>query len=193
MIVLTIVSVPCGVFVFLNYLLSECINDALNGFRPLRGLRISQSVADVLNYWEDRFGFRPLRGLRISQFYWDQQYRDSRLVSVPCGVFVFLNTQYLRTSSTLSKSFRPLRGLRISQCARRRRQLDITPFPSPAGSSYFSMTVCTSPDASVFASFRPLRGLRISQSISNVLNVIMEPEVSVPCGVFVFLNAHHGI
>ena len=172
MIVLTIVSVPCGVFVFLNYLLSECINDALNGFRPLRGLRISQSVADVLNYWEDRFGFRPLRGLRISQFYWDQQYRDSRLVSVPCGVFVFLNTQYLRTSSTLSKSFR---------------------LPSPAGSSYFSMTVCTSPDASVFASFRPLRGLRISQSISNVLNVIMEPEVSVPCGVFVFLNAHHGI
>ena len=60
--------------------------------------------------------------------------------------------------------FRPLRGLRISQ-SRITFDInkDITPFPSPAGSSYFSM-------------HKP--HLLAAEFVG----------VSVPCGVFVFLN-----
>ena len=92
MIVLTIVSVPCGVFVFLNYLLSECINDALNGFRPLRGLRISQSISNVLNVIMEPEVSVPCGVFVFLNSPSVPHLPDSPfLVSVPCGVFVFLN------------------------------------------------------------------------------------------------------
>ena len=58
------ISDPCGVFVFLNngYFNSEWFD----GFRPLRGLRISQLMhTSFTKYIILRF--RPLRCLRISQ------------------------------------------------------------------------------------------------------------------------------
>ena len=83
-----------------------------NGFRPLRGLRISQcegKVVDVIQIGR----FRPLRGLRISQSKMPDLCGFTK-VSVPCGVFVFLNKKPVK-STFLRLCFRPLRGLRISQ------------------------------------------------------------------------------
>ena len=57
--------------------------------------------------------FRPLRGLRISQLY-KRNETLGRDVSVPCGVFVFLNHR-THCGSLCLRRFRPLRGLRISQ------------------------------------------------------------------------------
>ena len=63
-------------------------------FRPLRGLRISQfsHMLYVQGLLKPRF--RPLRGLRISQLHiLLQQLKKIIQVSVPCGVFVFLNVK----------------------------------------------------------------------------------------------------
>ena len=112
--------------------------------------------------------------------------RTHQLVSVPCGVFVFLN-------------------------GRRRKHDEVNGFPSPAGSSYFSIDLSrlhthwfiVSVPCGVFvflnclttlnvsshrSRFRPLRGLRISQWRTYKLRYRNENGVSVPCGVFVFLN-----
>ena len=87
------------------------------------------------------------------------------MVSVPYGVFVFLNWVYLFGMHLDVGSFRPLRGLRISQSRQRLLQVErYRRFPSPTGSSYFSIR---------FTNF-PLRGTL---------------TVSVPYGVFVFLNS----
>ena len=62
------VSVPYGVFVFLNKMTLETLEERRAGFRPLRGLRISQfpSSHETIKSFREK-GFRPLRGLRISQ------------------------------------------------------------------------------------------------------------------------------
>ena len=59
-------------------------------FRPLRGLRISQSVSLNVNPTV-KLCFRPLRGLRISQYKIAEEANKHVNVSVPYGVFVFLN------------------------------------------------------------------------------------------------------
>ena len=77
----------------------------------------------------------------------DKELDDAGLgaVSVPCGVFVFLNRKY---------------------CVIKREPLR---FPSPAGSSYFSIVLLLERrDAET--RFRPLRGLRISQLKSSCLS-----------------------
>ena len=65
---------------------------------------------------------------------------DRMTVSVPYGVFVFLNLLRAQGHDLRSCGFRPLRGLRISQSAFVVCDGWIeTMFPSPAGSSYFSI------------------------------------------------------
>ena len=89
--------------------------DGSFGFRPLRGLRISQLLKDRVCAVQFR-GFRPLRGLRISQFLFLTVLLDRvSKVSVPCGVFVFLNKVIREREHFDIPGFRPLRGLRISQ------------------------------------------------------------------------------
>ena len=117
---------------------------------------------------------------------------DRMTVSVPYGVFVFLNLLRAQGHDLRSCGFRPLRGLRISQFgAKTKYKKMLEAFPSPAGSSYFSM--CTGVYCYPHAiGFRPLRGLRISQL--NTCGWVLQSfkTVSVPCGVFVFLNHIHG-
>ena len=65
---------------------------------------------------------------------------QSRTISVPCGVFVFLNVSIARLSASPC-DFRPLRGLRVSQL----------------------WTGYVTRDGRIETYFRPLRGLRVSQ------------------------------
>ena len=106
-------------------------------FRPLRGLRVSQcphTAVDVdgVKRFPSPAGsscfsigkneankkapsyFRPLRGLRVSQCYFCSLAQSGERISVPCGVFVFLNTEE-RVLRYALNHFRPLRGLRVSQ------------------------------------------------------------------------------
>ena len=152
------VSVPCGVFVFLNKT-PESEHHDRSCFRPLRGLRISQYNITKGRCFQECF--RPLRGLRISQYLQSYEFTDE-------------------------DSFRPLRGLRISQYIIRIAERLNVPFPSPAGSSYFSMEgwakITNTKDA-----FPSPAGSSYF-SICKVVYRKQKFRVSVPCGVFVFLN-----
>ena len=132
------VSVPCGVFVFLNKMKALLII----------GLVAVSVPCGVFVFLNAHIGSSTL---------------TSFSVSVPCGVFVFLNAYHGRTNFTTEL------------------------FPSPAGSSYFSIATRSTTSAWLNASFRPLRGLRISQCSKRFANA-NALIVSVPCGVFVFLN-----
>ena len=153
-----VVSVPCGVFVFLNKT-PESEQQDRSCFRPLRGLRISQYNITKGRCFQECF--RPLRGLRISQYLQSYEFTDE-------------------------DSFRPLRGLRISQYIIRIAERLNVPFPSPAGSSYFSMEgwakITNTKDA-----FPSPAGSSYF-SICKVVYRKQKFRVSVPCGVFVFLN-----
>ena len=106
------ISVPCGVFVFLNTLFHGKKEDSYI-------ISVPCGVFVFLNANNFRYGtnlnFRPLRGLRVSQSCQRENMRSSSRISVPCGVFVFLN---------------------LSDVRRRNREVR---FPSPAGSSCFSI------------------------------------------------------
>ena len=113
-------------------------NKEERGFRPLRGLRISQSeLADIFHGCRE--GFRPLRGLRISQWCEDLKVKIIHGFPSPAGSSYFSIREHF--------------------------DIPVVPtgFPSPAGSSYFSIP----------------EEFRKSYRFHNV---------SVPCGVFVFLN-----
>ena len=114
------------------------------------------------------------------------------IVSVPCGVFVFLNNVLLRYARQagrvsvpcgvfvfLNKSFResPARASWVSV---------------PCGVFVFLNKEYHIEREDVEDGFRPLRGLRISQCLSDVRRRNREVRVSVPCGVFVFLNPAPG-
>ena len=157
------VSVPCGVFVFLNYGLKGKATKRLQ-FPSPAGSSYFSINCQVFPVCIRPDGFRPLRGLRISQ------------------------SSSGTENGKRPSCFRPLRGLRISQS---RTAIAIAgaawEFPSPAGSSYFSIVMSDSLRFDWVGCFRPLRGLRISQSYVR-LDKRIEVWVSVPCGVFVFLN-----
>ena len=109
------VSVPYGVFVFLNLLRAQGHDLRSCGFRPLRGLRISQSHSRRLHRQ-----YPTLVSVPCGVFVFLNGHRcltnvDLMLVSVPCGVFVFLNNTEIIASEIKGQ------------------------FPSPAGSSYFSI------------------------------------------------------
>ena len=146
-------------------IIKPLLGTVLWSFRPLRGLRISQSSIRRRSPKTSSFPspagssyfsiqnsqtqcFRPLRGLRISQW------MDGT------------------SNKEIARCFRPLRGLRISQSERMAECYKIAreKFPSPTGSSYFSMTE-TEALTLKKPCFRPLRGLRISQCSKKPLIV----------------------
>ena len=136
----------------------------IQSFRPLRGLRISQLRKHC--YFALEMDFRPLRGLRISQL-WRRinPSRDTAGFRPLRGLRISQYCSYvLFATGIANKGFRPLRGLRISQCKNK------------------------SKEDKEMTSFRPLRGLRISQYDDGQIYLTPELPVSVPCGVFVFLN-----
>ena len=111
-------------------------------------------------------GFRPLRGLSISQYDWLENKEVFSKVSVPFGDSLFLNEYDCNHKHHMRCSFRPLRGLSISQWKSQKhnsvgrrfrplRGLSISQspvtgikgvtaptFPSPSGTLYFSIIHC---------------------------------------------------
>ena len=87
----SLVSVPYGVFVFLNDAVATSKTSILIGFRPLRGLRISQyrQVGDV--EWQAGQFPSPTGSSYFSIELSLLIESLENLVSVPYGVFVFLN------------------------------------------------------------------------------------------------------
>ena len=134
------VSVPCGVFVFLNH--KAVVGHGFMEFPSPAGSSYF-SIVDTAALAEDIF------------------------VSVPCGVFVFLNTkQPVKTGKT---SFPSPTGSSYFSILRRAWPARPHPvFPSPTGSSYFSIRAYG----------------RVLQNCPR--------KVSVPYGVFVFLNDGNG-
>ena len=89
------VSVPCGVFVFLNEAGERGPSDVVKKVSVPCGVFVFLNVLMMVRALRV-FRFRPLRGLRISQSHGPRIVHEAEKVSVPCGVFVFLNS--LRSS-----------------------------------------------------------------------------------------------
>ena len=158
------ISVPCGVFVFLN---AEKF-----AFSSATKIRISVpcGVFVFLN-----------PGCHLD-------HSPRHMISVPCGVFVFLNPSADFLSRILD-DFRPLRGLRVSQYfVHRQRWRKVCNF-RPLRGLRVSQYIISRKERRFIYYFRPLRGLRVSQFETPFLTVLLD-RISVPCGVFVFLNGN---
>ena len=83
------------------------------GFRPLRGLSISQSVNKEIR--EDLITFPSPSGTIYSSIGRPGAVHHQYRVSVPFGDYLFLNTN-TQISHRSTSCFRPLRGLSIPQC-----------------------------------------------------------------------------
>ena len=159
------VSVPCGVFVFLNRNLTFFDGNCY-------AVSVPCGVFVFLN---------KIRKSMIEK--WEGE------VSVPCGVFVFLNrgkSSSVRNQpefpSPAGSSYFSILLIPAPSCR------GSSPFPSPAGSSYFSI------HEAGYEPFRVLYAVSVPCGVFVFLNefigcsMIAGTAVSVPCGVFVFLN-----
>ena len=156
------VSVPCGVFVFLN---CGLMGQALKKFQvsvPYGVFVFLNSVKKCILY--SMQSFRPLRGLRISQFHSICDVIPSIEVSVPCGVFVFLNDSDARYI---------LNGMPVSV---------------PCGVFVFLNASTWGSLKTRRSAVSVPCGVFVFLNRNLLTSFTDAAKVSVPCGVFVFLN-----
>ena len=111
---LAAVSVPCGVFVFLNRSRMCSTTGKIASVSVPCGVFVFLNSTGISNTGTADLFPSPAGSSYFSIPSICAHPRRSQRVSVPCGVFVFLNARE-DADNWILRRFRPLRGLRISQ------------------------------------------------------------------------------